>query len=125
MKLVAVALLVTAMLCNSTLALAAGPVPFSALMRTAGEPPAIPPLTDDQSKSTQPPHATHMTTGGKVMTGVGIGMMAIGGVVLIGTAVFSGWASSSDKAKLYGAGAGTLGGGVVLIVLGAHQRSAQ
>jgi len=68
-----------------------------------------------------------MTTGGKVMTGVGIGMLVIGGIVLIGTATVgeNSWASSSDKGKLYGAGAGILAGGTILIVVGNHQRAAQ
>jgi hypothetical protein len=62
-----------------------------------------------------------MTTGGKIMTGTGIGMFAIGVVVLIGTATV-GYASSSDKDKLYGVGGGLLAGGVTLVVLGDHHR---
>ncbi len=105
MKLVAVALLVLGMLGNSTLAMAEGPVPFRALMQTAGAQPSVPPITDTKDKSTtlsaQPAH-TRMTSGGKIMTGTGIGMLVIGGVVLIGTAAYSGWGdSSSNKAKLY------------------------
>ena len=52
-------------------------------------------------------------------------LFAIGSVGIIGTAVVGGWASTSGKAKLYGAGAGGMGGGVVLIVLGNHHRSAK
>jgi hypothetical protein len=60
------------------------------------------------------------------MTGVGIGMLGIGGAVLGGTAALHDvWGfSSSDKAKLCGAGGGVVAGGAILIVLGNHRRSA-
>ena len=68
-----------------------------------------------------------MTSGGKIMTGVGIALCAIGGSVLIGAAALNGvWGfSSSDKAKVYGAGGGAVAGGAILIVLGNHRRSAK
>ena len=131
MKRVVVALLCLGLLCSSTLAMAEGPVPFRALMQTEGAQPSVAPLADAKAKSaaasTQPPHTRHMTTGGKVMTRVGIGMLVIGGIVLIGTAAVgeNSWASSSDKAKLYGAGAGIFAGGTILIVVGNHRRAAQ
>jgi hypothetical protein len=129
MKLLAVALLVFGMLCNSVLATAEDPVPFRALMQAAGAQPNVPRISDakDQSTavSTQPSHTPHMTTGGKAMIGVGIGMLAIGGVVILTTNSVSGLTTSTDKAALYGAGGGAMAGGAVLIVLGAHRRSAQ
>lgn len=183
MKLVAVALLILGTLCNAVLAAAEDPVPFKALMQTAGAQPSLPPMTDarDQSTavSTQPAHRQHMTTGtstmlamaegpvpfralmetagaqpglppmtdardqsaalstqpahrpmtsgGKIMTGVGIAICVIGGSVLVGTAAArNAWGfSSSDEAKLLGAGSGAVAGGAILIVLGYHRRSPQ
>jgi hypothetical protein len=66
-----------------------------------------------------------MTTGGKIMTGVGIGLIVIGATGLVGTAAWRGPATPSDKAKLYGVGAGVVAGGAILIVLGDHRRAAQ
>jgi hypothetical protein len=129
MKAVAVSLLVLGMLCNSMLAMAEGPVPFSALMQTAGADPGAPPITyaKDQSAvvSTQTAHSQHMTSEGKVMTGSGIGMLAIGGVTIIATAMLHGWASPSKQSALYAAGGGLAAGGVTLIVFGSHRRSAE
>jgi hypothetical protein len=126
MKIVAMALIVTATLCNSTLAMAEGPVPFRALMQTANGQPSVTPIPDAKGQSavsTQPARTPHMTTAGKVMTGAGIGMFAIGVVAIAGTAALRGWATPSDKAKLFGAGGGAVASGVVLIVLGDHRRS--
>jgi hypothetical protein len=126
MKLATVALLVVGLSCNSMLAMAEDPVPFRALMQTAGAQPSIPPIRDskDQSApvSTEPAPRRHMTTGGKIMVGVGIGMMVIGGVAMLGAAG-SIWATSTEKNSLYGAGGGAMAGGAILIVLGAHRRS--
>jgi hypothetical protein len=127
MKLAAVALLVVGILANSMLAIAEGPVPLRTFMQTAGTQPSAPQNTNAKDQSTSPsnqPAHTHMTPGGKIIAGTGVGFLIIGGVVLVGTAVLSGWASSSDKAKLYGAGGGVMAGGVVLIALGVHRRSA-
>lgn len=124
MKLVAVALLVLGMLCNSTLAAAEGPVPFSALMQPAGGQPGIPPITDakDQSTaaSTQPAHPPRITTGGKIMTGAGIGMVVIGGIFLVGSATVR----SPEKGAGFLIGGGIAAGGITLIVFGNHRRSA-
>ena len=129
MKLVAVAFLAVVMLCNSALAMGEGPVPFRALMRAAGAEAAVPSPGDgnDQSPalSGKPAHATHMTSTGKVMIGTGIGLVAIGGVAVIGTAALHSWIGSPHKAELYGVGGGAMAGGVILIVLGNHHRSAQ
>lgn len=127
MKLVAAVALVVAMLCTSTSAMAAGPVPFRALMRNDGAQPGIPPLTDAIDQPTAAPnqaaHKTHMTRAGKIMTGVGIGMAAIGGVVMAATP--HAFATPTDRSELYGASGATMGVGVVLIVIGVTRRSAQ
>ena len=126
MKPVALALVV-AMLWSSTFAMAEGPVPFKALMRNDGAQPAVPPLTDvgDQSTaaSNQAVRKTHMTRAGKIMTGVGIGLVAFGGLVMAVTP--NAFATQTDKNELYGASGATMGVGVVLIVLGVRRRSAK
>jgi hypothetical protein len=130
MKLVTVALLVVGMLSNSMFAMAEGPVPFKALMQTAGAQPTTTPVTASQNQSTavptQPAHRP-MTRGGKMMTGFGIGLCVIGGSVLVASAVLNSvWGfSPSDKAKAYGAGGGAVAGGAILIVLGNRRRSAR
>jgi hypothetical protein len=128
MKLVAAALLVMGMLCNSALAMADGPVPFRTLMQSAGAQPTVPQATDGKDKSTnptQPARPSHMTRGGKIMTGVGVVMVASGGLVIAGTAALHDFASTTRKAALYGGGGACATGGAVLIVLGIHRRSTQ
>jgi hypothetical protein len=113
MKLITVALLAVGMFSNSMMAMAESAVPFRALMQTASAKPAAPPITASQDQSTaastQPAHRP-MTGGGKFMTGADIAICAIGGFVLVGTATLNIYASSSDKAKLYGVGGGALAG---------------
>lgn len=129
MKVLAVALVVLGMLCSSTLATAEGPVPFRALMATAGAESRVPAINSAQDNSatpsTKPAHPASMTSGGKAMTGVGIGLLACGGVIIAGTAALSGWGSSSKRGALYGGGAGLAATGTILIALGVHRRSAQ
>lgn len=129
MKVVAVALLVSGLLCNSMLAMAEDPVPFRTLMTTAGAPSSVSLLNagpdNSAAQPAKPAHATHMTGGGKVMAGVGIGLMACGGFVIVGTAALNGFGSSSQRGALYGGGIGLAATGTVLIVLGSHRRSAQ
>jgi hypothetical protein len=130
MKLVTVALLVVGMLSHSIFAMAESPVPFKALMQTAGAQPTTTPITASQDQPTaiptRPAHGP-MTRGGKMMTGIGIGLCVIGGSVLVGAAALNNvWGfSSSDKAKSYGAGGGAMAGGAILIILGNHRRSAK
>lgn len=125
MKLIVVALLAVGILCNSTFAIAGTPVPFRALMQNGGAQPAAPSSPDAKNQSTSAPPKKHMTTGGKIMTGVGVGFLIIGGTVLIGTKAYNGYATSTDRNELYGAGGATMGIGAVLILLGMHRRSAQ
>jgi hypothetical protein len=129
MKLVAVALLTFGMLCNAALATAEGPVSFKALMQSAGAQPSLPPMTDAKDQSTaaatQPAHPPRMTTGGKIMTGTGIGMLAIGGLVVIGTALLD-WGPATAKVDAgFATGGALLAGGATLFVFGYHRRSAQ
>ena len=126
MKLVTAVALIIAIFCGSTLAIAEGPVPFKTLMR-GGAQPGLPPIAGDDaqsaSSSSQPAPKTHMTATGKVMTGVGIGLIAVGGLVMAATP--HAWATSSEKDGLYAGSGATMGVGVVLIVFGVHRRSAR
>lgn len=123
---VALAVLIAGMLCNSALSMAEDPVPFKTLMQTAGAQPALPPNSDAKDKSvtaSTPPAHRSMTRGGKIMSGVGIGMIVVGATGIVGTAAWRGPATPSDKDKLYAASGGTAGLGVVLIILGHHRQT--
>jgi hypothetical protein len=124
MKLVTMAFLLALVLSNSMLAVAEGPVPLRTLMQPAGAEPTMNASQDQSSGASAKPAHRPMTSRGKVMTGVGIGLCAVGGAVIIGAVALNGaWGfSSSDKAAVYGAGGGALAGGVVLVVLGDHSR---
>jgi hypothetical protein len=80
---------------------------------------------DNSAAPAKPAHATHMTKGGKIMTGVGIGLVACGGFVIAGTAAFNDWESPANRGALYGGGIALAAGGTILIVVGVHHRSAQ
>lgn len=132
MKLVSVALLIPGMLCTSTLAMAEGAVPFRAYMQAAGAQAAVPPpphAKDQVTAVSNTPAHTHMTHGGTIVTGAGIGMLVAGGAVIAGAtlASSSGFSpsSSSKKAGLYGGAAGLCAGGVTLIIFGHQRRSAE
>lgn len=125
MKLVAVALLVVGMLSNSMLAVAEDPVPFRALMQTASAQPTTTPIAASQDQSTavpSQPAPRPMTSGGKIMTGTGLGLCVVGVVVLVSAAVLNSLASPSHKAEAYGGGGGAVAGGAILVVLGSHHR---
>lgn len=123
MKFVA-ALLVLGLLSPSVSGAAQEPVPFKALMQTAGTDRTVA-QTGNQSdqSSAQTASATHPSHRGKVLIGTGIGMVALGGGVLALTGIS--WGSSTKKDAAYAAGGGLAGVGVALIVIGLHRRSAQ
>ena len=128
MKLVAVAFLVLGMLCNSTLAMAEGPVPFRALMKTAGAEPAMPSRPDAKDSSIQSTPSKH-ANGGKAERVIG-GVLLGTGVAVITTTLVVVSAAHGDAGhpgRLWagiGGGAGMIGAGVTLIVFGNHRRSA-
>ena len=131
MKLFAIAILGPSMLCNSMLAVAAGPIPFGKLAKDAAvDPvaPASPTAYDDTTPAaSQPPNSAQhapLTTGGKVMLGFGIGLTAIGaGLFATGaTCAKDSWFGSTCRGVGMGGGAGTAAAGVTLIVFGLHQR---
>ena len=128
MKIIAMALLVSAILCNSVMVYAEDAIPFGALAKNGGiYPVAIPPPDKNDSAAanvTQTKQQNRMTTGGKVMTGVGIGFVAIGTVVFIAgaTAINDSWFGDVAGPTM-GVGAVLAGGGIGLIVLGDHRRT--
>ena len=73
-------LLVLAVLFTSLPCKAGTPIPFKELEHSAG---ALPDMGDGSSASpSQPAHRSHWTKGGKVMTYIGIPVMAAGGAML-------------------------------------------
>jgi hypothetical protein len=129
MKRVAVSFLMIGMLCNSMRTIAEGPIPFNAIMQSSGAQPAIPSASDAQNTprpavSQQAPHRP-MTTGGKVMVGVGIGFVGFGALLIAaGTTVKdSDWFASESRAVGFGGGAAFAGVGTTLIVFGWHRRT--
>lgn len=129
MKLVAVALLFPGMMCNSMLAMGQGPVPFSAYMQAAGAQPGVSPAPGAKDQftpvSNHPAHPTHMTSGGKAMVGGGVAMLAMGGTVIVGTALWNGAHSTTKGDAGFATGGGLAAGGITLIVLGKHRRTAE
>jgi hypothetical protein len=127
MKLVAVALLALGMLCNSTLAMAEGPLPFRALMQTAGAEPAMPSKPDAKDSSIQNTTSKH-ANGGKAERVTGGVLLGTGVAVITTTLVLvSAGGDAGHSGRVWagiGGGAGMTGAGVTLIVLGNHRRSA-
>ena len=96
-------------------------------MQTAGSQPGIPAMANAKSDSapvsTQSARPAHLTSGGKMMIGGGITMVAIGGLVIVMTGVMHDWASSSKKAALFGSGGAAVAAGVTLITFGNRRHS--
>jgi hypothetical protein len=116
----------------STLPAAAeGPIPFKELARNGGIDPAISasnPMDSQSAPSDRPGtanHQRHWTKGGKIMTYIGVGLMAGGGGALA-------YGLSKKDNYCYGScfafdwkwtGAAWLGAGSVLTAIGATRRS--
>jgi hypothetical protein len=127
MKLVAVTLLVVAMLCNCMLAVAENPVPFRALMQTAGAEPAAPPKPDAKDAFSKSTTSTNSGKAERVTGGVllGTGVAAITATLVIVSAAHG---SAGHDGRVWagiGGGAAMTGVGVSLIVLGSHKHSAK
>jgi hypothetical protein len=123
MKHLAALLLIAGILCSSTFASAQAVVPFKTLMQSGGAQPGVPPM-QNPAAATQPPRP-HMTRGGKLEMGIGIGLVGLGGVFIAGGASVSDsdWFAGETRAVGYGGGAALAGAGVTLIYLGTHRRS--
>ncbi len=126
MKLVAVALLILGIPCNAMLAMAEGPVPFRALMQTAGAEPA---MSSKPVAKIVPPRALHRNmpmaerrNASPAESWLGTGVAVITTTVVLVSAVQG---SAGHPGRVWagiGGGAGMTGVGVTLIVLGSHRR---
>ena len=129
MKNKAVFLACCAILSNSMLAAAQGPVPFKAMMQSGGSQQVAPPMPNgDSSQSPAAPTkakpAGRLTAKGKGMIIGGFVLVAAGAVVIGGEAALGNWAGTGGKkAAGYICGAAALGGGVTLVIFGDRSRS--
>ena len=81
MKLLAISILILGLLSSSALAVAESPVPFSSYEQAAGTSSSAPAMRDarnDPATAPQTTHSSQMTSGGKVITGVGIVLVGSG-----------------------------------------------
>jgi hypothetical protein len=130
MKQFAVLVLIVGMLCNCTLAVAEGPIPFHELARSASMRPSLPLLQDGQGSATaaqpQKPASRPMTRGGKIMTGFGIGLLGLGVLFIAAGATTSSddFLGSEFKTASFFTGGIFAAGGTTLIVFGTHRRKA-
>ena len=126
MKLFTAAVMGLGLLCHSSLAIAAGPIPFSELVSSAGIHPAAIPVPQAGSGQTeasaQPAQTTPLSSGQKALIGTGIALAGVGvALIAFGASVNShDIGGSSIREAGFGAGAGAAGIGVVLIAFGAH-----
>jgi hypothetical protein len=111
-----------ALLLNSLCAVAEDPIPFKAMMQSAGAQPAVPPTPDAQS---QQANTGKITAVGKTEIVGGYVLLGAGAVtVALTAAINSGFKFSGSKVTaLYAGGGAAAGVGVTLIVLGFHRRS--
>ena len=128
MKPIAAAFLGLAILCHSGLAVAADPIPFAELAKTAGAYPAAIPLPDaSQEPTAAPAQSAAPSHGGKIMMGVGIAFLGVGAALIgVGASVNPNAIHGSETRNIaFGAGGAAAGTGVVLIVLGARHHPAK
>ncbi len=129
MKNKAVFLACFAILSNSMLAAAQGPVPFKAMMQSGGTQQVAAPMPNgDSSQSpavaTKAKPAGRLTPKGKAMIIGGFVLVAAGAVVIAGDAALGSWGGTGGKtAAGYIGGAAALGGGVTLVIFGDRGRS--
>ena len=134
MKFAAVVLLIAGLLCNSALAGAEGPIPFASLEQAANAQSGATvsrdatansmPVTAQPAKTNRP-----LTTGGRVITGVGIGF-AVFGVGLLGLGINASTKSNNfdrgiGEAVGFGVGGVSTAVGTGLIIAGLHWRSSK
>jgi hypothetical protein len=131
-KLAGVVLLIAGMLSNSALASAEGPIPFSSLEQAASAQPNAPlsgQATGNSSPvSTQPIHRKPMAPGGKIFTGLGIGLVGLGGALIISAAKrhpANPYQTVSGRGADFAVGAASAGIGTLFIIAGVHWRSSK
>lgn len=128
LSFLAVPLMITGILFNSTWAAAQDPIPFNAMMQSASTQTPVPPRLDANSASSQQVKQGHITPGGKAEIVGGFILVGAGAVVISAAVAFSSWDTKGAKGKTaaaYGCGAGAVAGGVTLVAFGFHRRSAK
>ena len=123
MRIFAATVLILVMMFHSVETLAAPPIPFRELSRSAAPLPSAQ-STPAASVPTQPVRSRPMTRGGKIMVGVGIGFLGIGaGLIGIGASTDPhDFLGSTARGVGFGAGTAFAGVGGALIYVGAHRR---
>lgn len=119
-RFVVVPLMSAAVLLSSVGAVAEGPIPFKAMMQSAGAQSAVPP----KSQSGQQVQPGPITSAGKAEIAGGFLLVGVGIITITATAVLntSGYTAAGAKTPaLYGVGAGAAAVGVTLIALGFHR----
>jgi hypothetical protein len=127
-------LLVMALIFTSLPCAAQDPIPFKSLARMAGVQPSLSDLRampDGQSgSSVQSPRPRHWTKGGKIMTFIGAGMLAVGGASLAYGLSNNNSGTCSDGSTCVSVdwkwtGVAWLGTGAALATLGLTRRSSE
>lgn len=126
-KVVACTLMFAALFFVSVRSAAEDPIPFNAMMQSAGAQPGVPPKPDANDASSQSATSSHASSGtGEFVAGgilLGTGLAVVTATVIVVALVHG---SAGHDGRVYagiGGGAGVAGAGVALIVVGNHKRS--
>jgi hypothetical protein len=122
-KFVAVPLMSAGMFLSSLSAVAENPIPFKAMMQSAGAQAPVPPKPTGQQVNQGP-----ITSTGKAEIGAGFLLVGAGIVTITATALLnsSNFNPAGPKTPLlYGVGAGATAAGVTLVALGFHKHKAR
>ena len=131
MRIILVVMLVTALLFTSAPAMAENAAPLRSLVQDAGASAKIIPASEAAYDSSAAParqvHSRPMTRGGKIMTGIGIGLMGAGVAVIAQGATIksSDIVGSVVKSYCLGSGLGLTAAGGALTIVGVHRRKKQ
>lgn len=123
-KFVAVPLMSAGIFLSSLSAVAENPIPFKAMMQTAGAQAAVPP----KPQSGQQVQPGSISNAGKAEIGAGFLLVGAGIVTITATALLnsSNFNPAGPKTPLlYGVGAGATAAGVTLVALGFHKHKAR
>jgi len=123
-KIFAVPFIVIGLLLNSVAVIAQDPIPFNAMMQSAGAPAAVPPKPDSDAAANQKSNAGKITSGGKAEIVGGVVLFATGVLTVTATALLAGAKANvgSKGMALYVGGSGVAVVGVTLIALGSNRR---
>lgn len=120
-------LMFAALAVSSTRSFADDPIPFSAMIQSAGAQPAVPPMPDAQNASSQSAASSHAGSGTAEVVGgailLGTGLAAVTVTVAVVAVLHGSYGHDGRVWAGIGGGAGIAGAGVTLIVIGNHKRS--